>query len=87
MASSTTIPIASTNPKSVRLFSVKPMAAMTAKVPMIATGTATNGIIADRQFCRNTITTMATRMIASIRVRTTSLIDSVINGVISREIV
>ena len=28
-------------------------AAMAAKVPMIATGTATSGIIADRQFCRN----------------------------------
>ena len=34
MASSTTMPIASTRPNSVRLFSVKPSAAMTAKVPI-----------------------------------------------------
>ena len=39
------------------------MAAMTAKVPMMATGTATSGMSVERQFCRNTSTTMATRMI------------------------
>ena len=36
---------------------------MTAKVPMMATGTATSGMSADRQFCRNSSTTTATRMI------------------------
>ena len=61
------------------------MAAMTAKVPTMATGTATSGISAERQFCRKTSTTMATRMIASISVRMTSLIDSWMNGVMSRE--
>ncbi len=87
MASSTTMPIASTSPNSVRLFRLKPMAAMTAKVPMMATGTATSGMIAERQFCRNTITTSATRAMASSSVRITSLIDSRMNGVMSREIV
>ena len=53
MASSTTMPMASTRPKSVRLLRLKPMAAITAKVPMTATGTATSGMIAERQFCRN----------------------------------
>ena len=38
MASSTTMPIASTRPKSVRLLSVNPIAAMIAKVPIKETG-------------------------------------------------
>ena len=38
MASSTTMPMASTSPKSVRLFRLKPSAAMTAKVPINETG-------------------------------------------------
>ena len=37
----------------------------------------------ERQFCRNTSTTMATRMIASISVLKTSWIDSRMNGVVS----
>ncbi len=65
MASSTTMPMAKTNPKRVRLFSEKPMAAMTAKVPMMATGTAVRGISVERQFWRNTSTTTATRRTAS----------------------
>ncbi len=83
MASSTTMPIASTRPNSVRLFKLNPMAAITAKVPIIATGTATRGIIADRQFCKNTSTTTATKMTASRSVLNTSLIDSLMNGVVS----
>jgi len=42
---------------------------------MTATGTATSGMIAERQFCRKTSTTMATSTIASISVRMTSLMD------------
>ena len=38
MASSTTMPIASTRPNSEMLFRLKPSAAMTAKVPTMATG-------------------------------------------------
>ena len=83
IASSTTIPIASTRPNSVRLFMLKPIAAMTAKVPMIATGTAIRGITADRQFCKNSRTTMATRITASRSVLKTSEIDSRMYGVVS----
>ena len=83
MASSTTMPMASTRPNSVRLLRLKPIAAMTAKVPTMATGTATSGISADRQFCRNSSTTTATRMTASSSVLKTSLIDSLMNGVVS----
>ena len=64
----------------------KPMAAMTAKVPTMATGTAISGISAERQFCRNTSTTTATRTMASTSVRKTSLIDSAMNGVVSKAI-
>ena len=56
---------------------------MTAKVPMMATGTAISGISADRQFCRNRSTTIATRMMASRSVLKTSLTDSLMNGVVS----
>ncbi len=50
IASSTTIPIASTNPKRERLFRLKPRAAMAGKVPTMATGTAIKGMTAARQF-------------------------------------
>ena len=56
---------------------------MTAKVPTMATGTATSGMSADRQFCRNSSTTTATRMTASRSVLNTSSIDSRMNGVVS----
>ena len=67
------MPIASTRPKSVKLFSEKPAAAMTAKVPMMATGTAISGMSAERQFCKKSSTTSATSTMASRRVLTTSL--------------
>ena len=59
------------------------MATITAKVPTIATGTATSGMIADRQFWRKRRTTTATRMMASRSVLKTSSIDSRMNGVVS----
>ena len=59
------------------------MAAMAAKVPTIATGTAMSGISVARQLCRNNSTTSATSTIASRSVLTTSRIDSVMNGVVS----
>src|SRR3954471_18223973 len=68
IASSTTMPIASTNPNSDRLLSENPKIAITANVPMSDTGTATIGMIVARQFCRNTSTTINTRMNASISV-------------------
>ena len=51
---------------------------------MMATGTAISGMIADRQFCRNSSTTTATRMMASRSVLKTSLIDSRVYGVVSK---
>jgi hypothetical protein len=47
--SSTTIPIARTNPNKERLFKLKPSPAITENVPTIATGTATSGITVARQ--------------------------------------
>ena len=68
IASSTTMPMASTRPKSVRLFKEKPSKAITAKVPMSETGTSIIGISVARQSWRKTSTTMKTRINASKRV-------------------
>ena len=65
MASSTTMPMASTSPNSEMLLRLKPTAAITANVPTMATGTAIIGISTERQFCRNTSTTSPTRTTAS----------------------
>ena len=56
---------------------------MTANVPTMATGTAISGMSVARQICRNTSTTIATRMMASRRALKTSWIDSSMNGVVS----
>ena len=66
------MPIASTSPKSERLFSEKPSMAMTANVPTSDTGTAIMGMIVARQSWRNTSTTMNTRTNASNSVLNTS---------------
>src|SRR5215213_8242848 len=50
IASSTTIPIASTSPNNERLLSEKPSSASTANVPISDTGTAIMGISVARQF-------------------------------------
>ncbi len=83
MASSTTIPIASTRPNREMLFSEKPRTIITANVPTIATGTATRGMSAARQFWRKVSTTIPTRTTASSKVRTTSSTDWRMNGVVS----
>jgi len=57
--------MASTNPNKVSMFSENPMIAITAKVPINDTGTATSGIMAILQDWRNTITTITTRITAS----------------------
>jgi len=51
MASSTTIPIASTNAKRVRVFIVKPKGMKKMNVPINDTGIASNGINVARQLC------------------------------------
>ncbi len=81
MASSTTMPIASTSPNSDRVLIEKPNASITAKVPTTETGTASSGMIEARQLCRNTITTSATSTTASSRVWITESIDSRTNWV------
>ena len=76
IASSTTIPIASTSPKSVRLFRLKPSTDITANVPISETGTSIIGRIIVRQSWRKTSTTMPTKSTASRRVLKTSPIES-----------
>ena len=83
IASSTTMPMASTKPNSDRLFKLKPRAAIAANVPTTATGTAIRGMRVARHVCKNINTTSATRMIASLRVLKTSMMESLIKGVVS----
>ena len=82
MASSTTMPMASTRPNSVRLFSEKPNAAMTKNVPISDTGMATIGMIAARQVCRNRMMTITTSTTASNKVLITSSTDCWMNSVV-----
>ena len=60
IASSTTMPTASTSPNSVRLFSVKPNVAMKKNVPISDTGIAMIGMTAARQVCRKMMMTSTT---------------------------
>ena len=66
IASSTTMPIASTSPNSVSMLSEKPNASISAKVPIKDTGIATIGMIDERHDCRKTMMTMTTRITASM---------------------
>src|SRR3954466_14331431 len=65
IASSTTMPIASTNPNNESALIENPNACITANVPTNDTGTAASGMIDARQVCRNKITTITTSTIAS----------------------
>src|SRR5689334_1945541 len=60
IASSTTIPIASTRPNSDSVLIENPVASITANVPTIDIGTAASGMIEARQVCRNNTTTITT---------------------------
>ena len=84
IASSTTIPIASTSANKVSTLIESPRALRPRNVPMTLTGTASIGISVARQLCRNTKTTSATRSSASSRVITTSRIEALTNGVVSK---
>ena len=68
MASSTTMPIASTRANKVERLTVKPSAAMAANAPMMVTGTVVAGTSVARQSWRKNRMTMRTRMPASNRV-------------------
>jgi hypothetical protein len=60
----------------------KPSAAKAPKVPISEIGTTRIGISVARQLCRNRYTTNTTSTKAMARVLTTSLRDSVTNGVV-----
>ena len=75
MASSTTIPMASTSPNSDSVLIDTPISCMTANVPISETGTAINGMIEARQVCRNRITTITTSRMASNRVSMTASME------------
>src|SRR5438445_292482 len=81
IASSTTMPIASTRPKSDSALIEKPKRYATENVPTIETGTATRGMIEARQVCRNRITTSTTSATDSSKVCTTDLIEARTNCV------
>src|SRR5258708_12916816 len=81
MASSTTMPMASTNPNRLNAFMEKPKRYSSEKVPTIDTGTATSGMMEARQVCRNRITTSTTSATDSNSVWTTDLIEALTNCV------
>src|ERR1700719_3760333 len=75
MASSTTIPVASTKPNKVSELMVNPASSGAASVPTMSTGAATSGITLARQVCRNTTTTSTTSNTASNKVCTTASME------------
>ena len=75
MASSTTMPIASTSPNSERLLMEKPTANMTANVPTNETGTAARGMMDARHVWRKRMTTMTTSNTASTKVWITASME------------
>ena len=83
MASSTRRPIASTIANIDNVLMVNPQIYKTANVPNNTTGTVIVGISVERRFCKKTYITITTKMIASIKVCTTLLIDNLTNGVVS----
>ena len=84
MASSTTMPMASTSPNRVNRLMEKPSTYMPAKVPMIDTGMAMIGMIIARTLCRKRKTTSTTSAIASAKVMATSSIETSTKRVVSK---
>src|SRR5512139_1248243 len=85
MASSTTIPIASTRPNRVMRLIEKPSASMPANVAISETMIAIVQMIVVRKLCRNRYTTSTTSAIASNSVWITSSIDSLMKSLVSSE--
>ena len=75
MASSTTIPMASTKPNNDKVLIETPSHCITANVPIKDTGTAISGITDARHVCKNTTTTITTNAIASSSVLITASIE------------
>src|SRR6476620_6792385 len=84
MASSTTSPVASVMPNSVRELMENPKALMKAKVPINETGMVTAGMMVARQSSRNKKITRITIIMASSSVVTTSLTESPTTVVVSK---
>ena len=84
MASSTTKPVARVMPNIVRVLMEKPSSFTKAKVPTSETGIVMAGIIVVRHSWRKTKMTRMTRMMASIRVVITSLIEELTTLVVSK---
>ena len=83
MASSTTIPIASTRPSSESTLMEKPSRGNTMNVATSETGTVSRGISVARQFWRNTKTTRMTSTTASNRVVMISWMPTLMDRVVS----
>ena len=83
MASSTTMAMASIKPKSVSVLIENPNAAITANVPISDTGIVRQGISTALQFCKKRNMTSTTRMVASTKVFSTSLMESCTTSVVS----
>ncbi len=83
IASSTTMPMASTSASSDTVLAEKPSTSRTAKVPIKETGTATIGISVARKLPRNRKTTIETKAKASSSVLITSWIVAVTKTVVS----
>jgi hypothetical protein len=83
MASSTTMPMASTKPNIERVLTEKPSIGKKMNVPMSDTGTVRSGIIVARRFCKKMKTTRVTRMIASMKVWTMPSMEALTAGVVS----
>ena len=83
MASSTTMPMASTRPNIDSVLTENPSSGKKMKVPMIETGTVRSGMIVARRFWRKMNTTSVTRMSASTKVLTISWIEASTAGVVS----
>ena len=85
IASSTTMPMASTRPSSESTLIEKPSIGKKMNAPTSDTGTVISGISVARQFCRKMNTTMMTRTTASKSVWTISLMPSVTGSVVSSD--
>ena len=83
IASSTTMPMASTRPNIDSVLTEKPSIGKKMNVPISETGTVSSGMSVARKFCRKMKTTRVTRMTASTKVCTIDSIDASTAGVVS----
>ena len=83
MASSTTMPMASTRPNIESVLTENPRTGKKMNVPMRETGIVSSGMIVARMFCRKMKTTSVTSTSASTNVFMISWIDAWTAGVVS----